>query len=284
MNATATMERHALTELELEPAPAARSVPTLQPEAQLALADASPAGVMLKALGMGATLEQVEKMMDLQERWEKREAEKAFNRALADFKAEAIEVLKNRTVSFLNRDETLTSYNHAELSGVVESVGPPLSKHGFSFRWDVKQDKAEITVTCILKHALGHSESVTMSGAPDASGKKNTIQQTASTVTYLQRYTLKAITGVAEKGQDNDGRGATPDVEAPAADATPAQQGPATWPDDKFEEQFARYAKAIEAGLKTHADIVALASSKGALTAAQSQRIQAVKAPARAAA
>lgn len=43
-----------------------------------------------------------------------------------------------------------------------------------------------------------------MSAPPDASGKKNAIQQIASATSYLQRYTLKAITGVAEKVQDDD--------------------------------------------------------------------------------
>jgi hypothetical protein len=53
-----------------------------------------------------------------------------------------------------------------------------------------------------------------MSAPPDASGGKNTIQQIASTVTYLQRYTLLAITGVATKGQDDDARGAQPEQAA----------------------------------------------------------------------
>lgn len=174
-----------------------------------ALAVNSPAAMMLQAMSQGASLEQVEKMMDLQERWERREAEKAFNEALAAFKAEAVEVLKRKQVAFTTRDGDTTSYKHAELSDVVDAVGPALSKHGFSYRWDVKQEKGEITVTCILKHSKGHSESVTMSAPPDASGKKNAIQQIASATSYLQRYTLKAITGVAEKGQDDDAATAT---------------------------------------------------------------------------
>ena len=51
----------------------------------------------------------------------------------------------------------------------------------------------------------------------------------------------------------------------------------AVWPDDKFAEQFARYSKAVEAGLKTTADILALARSKGQLTAAQEAQINALK-------
>ena len=51
----------------------------------------------------------------------------------------------------------------------------------------------------------------------------------------------------------------------------------AVWPDDKFAEQLVRWTKAVEAGLKTTADILALARSKGQLTAAQEAQINALK-------
>lgn len=215
MNATTKTEGEALT-LDLEPQDTARSVPVVQQQGAMALADNSPAAMFLRAMERGATAEQIEKMMDLQDRFEAKEAEKAANQALAAFKAEVIEIIKRKRVEFETRDGGATSYKHAELSDVVDAVGPALARHGFSYRWDVQQGKGEVTVTCILKHAKGHSESVTMTAPPDASGKKNSIQQIASTVSYLQRYTLKAITGVAEKGEDND-----------AADAGGSDSGPA---------------------------------------------------------
>ncbi|WP_081044032.1 ERF family protein [Bordetella bronchiseptica] len=172
----------------------------------------SPMGMMLAAMHQGATLEQVEKMMDLQERWEHREAEKAFNDALAGFKAEAVEVLKRKTVDFTSQ-KGRTYYKHAELSDVVEAVGPALSRHGFSWSWKTEQSAGQIRVTCILKHRQGHSDSVSLEASSDQSGNKNSIQAIASTVTYLQRHTLKAITGVSEKGDDNDGAGAEKDVD-----------------------------------------------------------------------
>ncbi len=44
-----------------------------------------------------------------------------------------------------------------------------------------------------------------MSASPDTSGSKNSIQAIGSTVSYLQRYTLFAILGLASTDQDNDG-------------------------------------------------------------------------------
>lgn len=190
--------------LELTPVeeqPAAR-LPAVQ------LADNSPMAMMLAAQRQGATLEQVEKMMDLQERWEKREAEKAYNDAMAAFSAEAIEIIKRKQVDYLNSKGGRTQYKHAELSDVVEAVKPVLARHGFSYRWNTEQTPDWLSVTCILKHRLGHSESCTLGGAPDDSGGKNRIQAVKSTKSYLERQTLEAICGVAEKGEDNDGAGA----------------------------------------------------------------------------
>ena len=167
----------------------------------------SPMGMMLAAVQQGATLEQVEKMMELQERWEAGQARKAFNEALAGFKSEAVEIIKRKQVEF-KTDRGTTSYKHAELADVVTGVGPALSKYGFAWGWDVEQKDGRIHVTCTLVHRLGHEKSVTLSAPPDDSGKKNTIQAIASTTTYLERHTLKAVCGISEKGDDNDGNGA----------------------------------------------------------------------------
>ena len=60
-------------------------------------------------------------------------------------------------------------------------------------------------MTFTLKNIGGHSESVSMGGPPDSGGAKNKIQERASTVTYLERYTLKAILGLSEQDDDTDG-------------------------------------------------------------------------------
>lgn len=158
-----------------------------------------------KLVSRGGDLTSLDHILDLQIKWEANEARKAFVAAMAAFKAEPMEILKRKLVSFETRDGDTTSYRHAELSDVTDAVVPAMGKHGLSHRWDVRQEGGQITVTCTITHELGHSESVSMTAAPDASGKKNAIQQVASTTTYLQRYTLLAATGMATKGMDDDG-------------------------------------------------------------------------------
>jgi hypothetical protein len=175
-----------------------------QPSGAVALAQNSPAAMMLAAQQRGASPEQIEKMMALQERWEANEARKAYNVAFAAFKAEAVQIVRNRSVT----DGPLKGKAYAELFSVVKALTPALSRHGLSASWKLTKDERDwMEVTCTLRHVAGHEESVSMGGPPDAGGAKNAIQARASTKSYLERYTLKAICGVAEGGEDDDGNG-----------------------------------------------------------------------------
>ena len=121
---------------------------------------------------------------------------------MTQFKANAPELVKNKHVSYGN-----TNYNHADLAQVATVIAESLSKYGVSHSWSIEQVEGKIKVTCTLRHCKGFSESVTMEAAPDNSGQKNQVQAVASSVTYLQRYTLLSITGLAARDMDDDGKG-----------------------------------------------------------------------------
>lgn len=224
-----------------------------------AIATTSPAGLMLQMLRQHGNLDQFERMMDMQERWERREAEKAFNDALTAFKALNIKIPKRKQVDFENRSGGRTQYKHAELDDVTDLLGPALSAHGLSWSWRPRQEGGMITITCVLRHRLGHCEEVSLSSPPDASGGKNAIQAVISTTTYLERHTLKAITGTAESGEDDDGQGA-PGAESLAtvwcskvnATKTRAEltqvmkEGRVVFKDAKDRDGYAAFAHAIE--------------------------------------
>ena len=197
MNATTTAEA-AVLDLE----PIERTAQPLTVQQAGALAAQPHTSLMLSLMDRGASLDQIERMMDLAERNEKREAEKAYNAAFAAFKAEAVRIVKGRKVT----DGPLRGKEYAELHDVVDAVTPALSRHGLSTAWKLTRDEKDwLEVTCTLKHVGGHSESVSMGVPPDAGGAKNALQARASTKSYLERYTLKAICGVAEGGDDTDG-------------------------------------------------------------------------------
>src|SRR5487761_1501243 len=148
----------------------------------------------------------IEKMLELKERWDANEARKAYTAAMAAFKANPPTILKDKHVKF-QTSKGVTEYDHATLGGACDAIIKGLSEHGISHRWDVAQGDGRIKVTCILTHALGHSESAGMHGPIDDSGGKNAIQAIASSVSYLERYTLFAAAGLASQDMDDDGRG-----------------------------------------------------------------------------
>lgn len=168
-----------------------------------------PMALISMAVEKGMGLDYLERLMDLQTRYEASEARKAFNEALAAFKSVTVIISKTKHVNYSAGGGSVDFW-HASIGDVVAALSTALSPHGLSLRWDVKQPGGGmIEVTCILSHRLGHSESVTMTAPKDDSGKKNTIQQIASAVTYLERYTALAVTGVATRDQgDDDGAGA----------------------------------------------------------------------------
>lgn len=167
----------------------------------------TPLEILHQAVQKGIDVGQLEKLMDMQERFQKAEAKKAYDKALAAFKADPPKILKDATVDFSSQ-KGRTHYKHATLANVTTVINSSLSKHGLSASWRTQQlDSGSIMVTCILSHQDGHSEQTSLSAPSDNSGNKNPIQAIGSTVAYLERYTVLAITGLATHDMDDDGGG-----------------------------------------------------------------------------
>jgi hypothetical protein len=159
----------------------------------------TPMDMLNRAVESGAGLEMVEKLMSLQERWETGQARKAFDRAIAAAKAKITPIQRNA--------KGHNDKRYADFAAIAKVVDPILSEHGLSYRFRTAQGE-RISVTCILSHEDGHSEETTLSGPADASGSKNAIQAIGSTLTYLQRYSLVQMLGLAASNDDDGKAGA----------------------------------------------------------------------------
>lgn len=173
-------------------------------------------------------LDRVERLLQMHERLVGRDAERQFTEAMARFKADPPKIIKDKLVSYATRDEGQVQYRHATIGAVCDAVIGGLARVGISHSWELDQGDGKVKVTCVLTHSAGHSQRRTLIGAPDASGKKNAIQQTASTITYLERYTLLAAVGLATDEADDDGGSAG--MPPTAAEAPP--QGFDSWKAD----------------------------------------------------
>ena len=156
------------------------------------------ASMIQLAIEKGASIDQLERLMDMQERYEANESRKSYVSAMSEFRAKCPTIAKTRTAH---------QSKYAGLAETIDQIKSLLSECGLSHSWKTDQsDNGIVSVTCCVTHVAGHQECTTMTAPPDDSGKKNRIQSIASTVSYLERYTLYAILGLASADMDDDGQ------------------------------------------------------------------------------
>jgi hypothetical protein len=266
-----------VTDVDVSEATQARPPAIQQPQQRTAIAMATPDDLLRLAVEKNASIEQLSALFDLRERFFASEARKAFVSGMAAFKREPLEIYKRKSVGYETRDGDFVGYKHAELSDITDVIAPAMARHGLSFDWDIHQAPGVITVDCIVTHELGHSKMVSMSGAPDNSGKKNMIQQVASTITYLQRYTLLAATGMSTKNQDDDGAGGAdngddsggnagtqgnaPPETAPRGNGS--KSAPKFYDETKFNANKDSWREVVRSKRKTPAQMISFIESKG---------------------
>lgn len=162
-----------------------------------AVASVTPMTLVQMAVEQGADVDRLAKLYELQVQWEKNEAKKAFDQAMATFRAKCPAIKKTRQAH---------NSKYAGLAETLATIQPLMSDCGLSHSWRTEQQAGgSIMVKCIVTHVQGHSEETSMFAEADKSGSKNSIQAVGSTTTYLQRYTLYSILGLASTDHDDDG-------------------------------------------------------------------------------
>lgn len=199
----------------------------------------TPATILELAVKQNANVDTLSKLLELQERYEAGQARKAFEEAFSAFKAQAPKLEKTKEVSF---GANKTAYKYTPLDMIANTLGPILAAHGLSYNWKQHQDNESITVTCVLRHTLGHSIENTLSSGSDGSGSKNAIQAIGSAVSYLRRYTLLGVLGMATSDEDTDGI----TMEEAADFIAHIEES------QNLLELEQRYKEAIKAGLQSH--------------------------------
>lgn len=222
------------------------------------LAKVGPSELLRVAVDKDLDIAKLEKLMEMQTVWEAKEARKEFFKAMAEFQG-LCPVIKKKKKGH--------NYKYAPICDIVSQAGKIITKCGLSYRFEQNAEQGMISITCIVSHLSGHSESVTMQGELDSSGSKNTIQSRASTVTYLTRYTFTGSFGIATADEDMDGR--LPEEFQPAKLSE--------YPQDQFDKNFPKWEKAIHAEMITVDDVISKAQAKAPLTQAQENEIRGIK-------
>lgn len=145
----------------------------------------------------------LEKLMDLQQRVDNQNAQKAY---AADF----VRLKPNlpRVVSKSKNAQTNSKY--AKLEDINDVIDPILEKYGFGTSTKIiSQNDTSVTVRCEVLHRMGHVEFTQISMPLDDVGIAGKTNKTkphaiASTITYLKRIGICALLNIST-GDDNDG-------------------------------------------------------------------------------
>lgn len=160
-------------------------------------APASAQALIEMAITQGADIDKLERLMQLQERYDAKNAKSGFLSALSMFQANCPAIVAKKQGH---------NYKYAPLGDIVAQIKDLLFKCGLSYRFEQSQEGDYITVCCITSHIDGHSEKLAMTGKADTQGSKSSIQAIGSTVTYLRRYSLLGALGIVTADEDSDGR------------------------------------------------------------------------------
>jgi hypothetical protein len=163
-------------------------------------------GLIDRALAAGLKPDDLGKLLDLQERWEKSRAVEAFNRAMQACQTEMPAVVK---------DAQGQKSMYARLESVNTLIRPVYTRNGFSITCSEAESGKEgiCRINLTVRHCEGHSETVYYDIPLDGVGPKggaqamNATQAKGSTFSYGRRYALLCYFNVIVAGEDQDGQG-----------------------------------------------------------------------------
>lgn len=203
---------------------------TEQPSTNVALARADTSFVeMIERLASNPSVDvaKIERIIDMQERVLRFNAEAAFNEAFAAMQPDIPVIVEKHSGDS-------GKWSFAPLEDIVTPLRPVLAKHGFSISHQTEwPDAKTVKVIGILTHRGGHSRKSEFQAAADNTGSKNTIQSFGSTVAYGRRYTTKDLLCIVTRGEDDD------------ADTSNLSESP-----EGFADWFADLRSAAETGVR----------------------------------
>ena len=181
-----------------------------------AVAASNPQALLAMAVQQNLDVEKLEKLMELQEKWDRQQAKKAFNEAMAKFQSECPVLKKDKSV-FVGGQER---YKYTPLDSIISQTKGLIAANGFSYFIETADEvrerdgkkKAGINIIVEVVHASGHSKKTTLwipiehklssQGKPLMSAP----QEYGAALTFGKRYAFCNAFGILTGDDDNDGQ------------------------------------------------------------------------------
>lgn len=174
--------------------------PTIAPPGTL-----NPLAIIDKAVAHNIGADELAKLVDLQERWSREQARKAFFAARVR--------VDRRIPAMLGKDaKGADGISYLSLEKIHRVIKPIYTSEGFSLAFHTEPSHLEkhYRVVCVMMHEDGHSERYAVDVAITYTGPKggpiamNDSQKSGNVLTYGQRYCEKYIFGISTGKEDDD--------------------------------------------------------------------------------
>lgn len=179
-----------------------QAMTTATNENAVSVVNSNPMTLIQTAIEHKADPEQLGKLMDLQERFERNEAAKQFAAALADFQTRCPIIKRDRSVNMGGG-----GYKYASLEDIMLKIKPLLAECGLSVSFSASvDDSGMLTAICTVRCGT-HSEPSSITLPVPAEMRVNATQKMGAAMSYAKRYALCAALNITVGDEDSDGAG-----------------------------------------------------------------------------
>jgi len=160
-----------------------------------------PFAMLSQAVDKGASVETMERLLDMRRELKQERAREMFFASLADFQADCPVIKKDKDVMVKGTKR----YSYAPLESIIKQVGPILQKHGFSYTFKTVPGSDEVKICCDAYHIGGYAQDSCFSIPIDQGSFMSDAQKAGSASTFAKRYAFCNVFGISTGDEDNDG-------------------------------------------------------------------------------
>ena len=170
------------------------------------LATVSPAELITTALDRGASIDVIQKLLDMRDRLRAEEAEGAFREAMTRFQAECPVVIKRKKV--MNKPEKGGGerFRFAPIDDIERATKSYRERNGLShtFKTEIISEPFKgVRVTIFISHVLGHCETSSFEVPIDTDAFMTAPQKWHSAASFSKRIALCNGYGIITGGEDD---------------------------------------------------------------------------------
>jgi hypothetical protein len=162
----------------------------------------SPERLISQAIEKGASIETLERIMDIRKQINAENAKREFDEAMSKFQSICPIIKKTKVV--MNKDKTTERYRYAPLDSIISQVRKPIADCGFSYKIEAEFIPGAVRAITKVTHCMGHTEDSKFESPIDNDEYKSAPQHVASALTFSKRYSFCDAFGIMTGDDDND--------------------------------------------------------------------------------